>query len=167
MEISSVNNYSTSVESTSSGQSLGKDEFFQILSAQLQYQDPLEGGDNSEYVAQLAQFSSLEQMENLNSAIADLKSNQNLLLGSNMIGKTVTIGDESGNIRGEVQSIRVRGSELYVLVDDYEYPSSYILDIAGTEDEKTNQIIDEMEHVSEVLESVFAQETEEVLQDGE
>ncbi len=161
MEISSVDNYSNVVQSTSNGQSLGKNEFFQILSAQLQFQDPLEGGDNSEYVAQLAQFSSLEQMENLNMAIADLKSNQNLLFGSNLIGKTVIVAGESGVASGEVQSVRVRGSELYVVVDEREYLSSDIIDMAGTEDEKANRIIEEMEHVSEVLDSVFAPETQE------
>ena len=96
MEVGSVNNYSTTVQSTSSGQTLGENEFFQILSAQLQYQDPMDGGDNSEYVAQLAQFSSLEQMKNLNIAIEDLKSNQNLLLGTNLIGKTVILNGENG-----------------------------------------------------------------------
>jgi len=161
MEIVSVGNYSASVQTSGSAQNLGENEFFQILSAQLQFQDPMEGGDNSEYVAQLAQFSSLEQMENLNMAIADLKSNQNLLFGSMMIGKTVTVSGDDAAVRGEVESVRVRGSELYVVIEDKEYPAACILDMAGTEDSQVKQIIEEIEHVGEVLGQAFAAESEE------
>ena len=48
------------------GSSLDKDDFLLLLVTQMQYQDPLEQTDNTEYVAQLAQFSELEQMQNLN-----------------------------------------------------------------------------------------------------
>lgn len=52
---------------------LGKDAFLKLLTTQMQYQDPLEPQDNSEYIAQLAQFSSLEQMTNMNATMDDLK----------------------------------------------------------------------------------------------
>ena len=50
-----------------SGSNLDKDDFLLLLVTQMQYQDPLQPTDNTEYVAQLAQFSELEQMQNLNS----------------------------------------------------------------------------------------------------
>lgn len=159
MEIGGVYNYSSPVVTSGNGQDLGKNDFFQILSAQLQFQDPMEGGDNSEYVAQLAQFSSLEQMENLNTAIAGLKSNQNLLFGGLMIGKTVTLSGENGIVKGEVQSVRVRGSELYVLVGEEEYPAGEILDMAGSENMQIKQIAEEIEHVGQVLDQAFAAES--------
>ncbi|MCI5639975.1 MAG: flagellar hook capping protein, partial [Lachnospiraceae bacterium] len=49
----------------STGSEMGKEEFLQLLVAQMKYQDPLEPTDNTEYVSQLAQFSELEQMQNL------------------------------------------------------------------------------------------------------
>jgi flagellar basal-body rod modification protein FlgD len=162
MEIGSVSSSMDVSQSISSEQELGKNEFFQILSAQLQFQDPMEGGDNSEYVAQLAQFSALEQMENLNSAIADLKGNQNLLFGSQMIGKTVSLARDEALITGEVQSVRVRESNLYVVVEGIEYPAENILDMAGTENGQTARIIEQMEHIGQMLDEAFAPETEEI-----
>ncbi|MDR0446872.1 MAG: hypothetical protein LBH17_07615 [Oscillospiraceae bacterium] len=53
---------------------LGKSDFLYLLSAQLQYQDPLEPTKDSDFVAQLAQFSSLEQLTNMSGAMIDLQS---------------------------------------------------------------------------------------------
>jgi flagellar basal-body rod modification protein FlgD len=75
---------------------LGKDEFMQLLTVQLRHQDPLDPMNNEEMIAQLAQFSSLEQLENMN---ANLESSINLDLmltqvlnntaAAGLIGKTV------------------------------------------------------------------------------
>ena len=75
---------------------LGKDEFMELLTVQLQHQDPLDPMNNEEMIAQLAQFSSLEQLENMN---ANLESSINLDLmltqvlnntaAAGLIGKTV------------------------------------------------------------------------------
>ena len=75
---------------------LDKDAFLQLLVTQMRYQDPLDPQDNSEYVAQLAQFSALEQMTNVadtTSAISNLVNNidTSVLVGqlSGMIGKDI------------------------------------------------------------------------------
>jgi flagellar basal-body rod modification protein FlgD len=64
----------TSVDSSSAAQTygnsaLGKDEFLNLLVTQLKYQNPLEPMDDTEFVAQLAQFSSLEQLSNINTSL--------------------------------------------------------------------------------------------------
>ena len=75
---------------------LDKNAFLRLLVTQMQYQDPLDPRDNAEYVAQLAQFSSLEQMTNVYTAVNQLGSmisniNSTTLIGqlSNMVGKEI------------------------------------------------------------------------------
>ena len=89
---------------------LGKDAFLLLLVTQLQNQDPLAPQDNGEYIAQLAQFSSLEQMTNVANNLEDLGKvvgniDTSVLVGqlSNMIGKqidwieTIDEADAEGN----------------------------------------------------------------------
>ena len=66
--------YSGNQESKLGTTNLGKDDFLKLLVTQLRYQNPLEPMDNKEYKAQLAQFSSLEQMQNLNLQLANLSA---------------------------------------------------------------------------------------------
>ncbi|MBU8907008.1 flagellar hook assembly protein FlgD [Desertibacillus haloalkaliphilus] len=71
---------------------LGKDDFLKILITQLQNQDPSNPMDDREFIAQMAQFSSLEQMTNMNEAIqkfVNVQSSQSLVQHSELIGKEV------------------------------------------------------------------------------
>ena len=83
-----VNNITNSKNST-----LDKDAFLKLLVTQMQYQDPLEPTSNTEYMAQLAQFSTVEQLENL---CATFNANQAL----NMAGQYVILNvpDSAGKI---------------------------------------------------------------------
>ena len=80
-----------------SNNALGKDAFLQLLVTQMQYQDPLDPQDNSEYLSQLAQFSSLEQMTNVSEALSKVSS-----LVSN-IDTSVLVGQLSSMIDKDVQ----------------------------------------------------------------
>ncbi len=101
------------------GQDLGKDEFLELLVTQLQHQDPLDPMDDKEFIAQTAQFSSLEQMQNLNTNMKALMDYQKLGEASNLVGREVEVlNSESGeNITGEVDKI-VKGDDDYRLVVD-------------------------------------------------
>ena len=83
----------SSTKSSSSGtSSLGMDAFLQLLVTQLQYQDPLSPMDDKEFVAELAQFSSLEQLTEINTGIDKLSTQgkeQQMLGAVNFIGKTI------------------------------------------------------------------------------
>ena len=95
---------------TKANDDLGKDAFLQLLVTQLQNQDPLNPQDNSSYIAELAQFSALEQMTNVASSLQDLGKVVNnidtsVLVGqlSSMIGmnidwvETINEADAEGN----------------------------------------------------------------------
>lgn len=70
---------------------LDKNAFLKILVAQLSNQDPMSNQDNSQYIAQMAQFSSLEQSQNMNTSMEKLLVSQRITEGSMMIGKNVAI----------------------------------------------------------------------------
>ncbi|MGD6816164.1 flagellar hook assembly protein FlgD [Metabacillus sp. 113a] len=83
---------------------LGKDEFLKILMTQLQNQDPLNPMEDKEFIAQMASFSSLEQMTNMNNTMQDFLKNQSgskILQYSSLIGKEISYSykekDDQGN----------------------------------------------------------------------
>ena len=95
---------------------LGKDEFLKLLVTQMQYQDPLAPNDNTQMIAQLAQFSSLESMNNLSNSYA-------LSQAYNMIGMWITGNQRFGNtivgeIVGRVDSAGIADGRPYVMVGE-------------------------------------------------
>lgn len=85
-------------DKSSSKDALGKDAFLKLLVTQLQHQDPLNPLDDKQFIAQLAQFSSLEQMNNISDGINSLvtkTSQQDMLSAVNYIGKEVTASGHS------------------------------------------------------------------------
>ncbi|ADY54982.1 flagellar hook capping protein [Syntrophobotulus glycolicus DSM 8271] len=126
---------SDTVTSTAS-KDLGKNDFLQLLVAQLKYQDPMSPMDNTQFVSQMAQFSALEQMTNVADAIVTLTSlySQSLLYqGSAMIGKTAAYqaGSEGQELTtGKVNSIRIQDNVLQVQVDDQWVDLGNILQVS-------------------------------------
>lgn len=97
---------------TSANDSLDKDAFLQLLVTQMQYQDPLDPQDNSEYVAQLAQFSSLEQMTNVYKSVDEVSKlvsniDTSVLVGqlSSMIGKDIAWTQETTQVDASGKAI--------------------------------------------------------------
>ncbi|WP_457573017.1 flagellar hook assembly protein FlgD [Desulfolithobacter sp.] len=85
---------SSQTTSTESNDTLGKDEFLTLLVAQLQNQDPLNPTDSSEWTAQLAQYSQLEQSMNLNDTMEELldaQKNSDRLAALSLIGKEAMV----------------------------------------------------------------------------
>lgn len=91
--------------SRTSKQELGKDDFLQILITQLQHQDPTKPMEDREFIAQMAQFSSLEQMTNMNRQFAELSAALKSSLVTNLLGKEVEIHQGEQRIRGHVDAI--------------------------------------------------------------
>lgn len=110
-------------ENTVGTSALGKDAFLQLLVTQLQYQDPLSPQSNEEFVSQLAQFSSLEEMQAMTSSLANSQALS--LVGKNVIievGKSKDLSNTSF-VAGYVQFVQMVDGKAYLSVNDqlYEY----------------------------------------------
>lgn len=116
---------------TNKTNTLGKDEFLKILVTQLKNQDPMQPMQDTDFIAQMAQFSSVEQLMNMSENMGKLS--QNLGLASSMIGKNVEWyqSDENGTTleSGTVDSIVVRDSVQYAVVDGASIPLDQIVSI--------------------------------------
>jgi len=110
------------IQDPNSEDGLGRDAFLQLLLTQVSNQDPLEPLDNTEMVAQLAQFSALEQMSNVASGVETLSGNidqLNFINASNLLGKEITGLDQEGQfIQGTVEHVQLDGSVVMLTVND-------------------------------------------------
>lgn len=126
------------------GQTLGKDEFLKILITQLQNQDPMQPMQDRDFIAQMAQFSSVEQLMNIQTQLGSL--HQALGMSSSLIGKEITwygksedkeyqVGkdgkDDTNPIlrTGIVESMIIRDGVSYAKVGEYEVELSTIAEI--------------------------------------
>lgn len=111
-------------------QSLGKDDFLKLLIAQLSNQDPTSPMEDTEFIAQMAQFSSLEQITNLNSNFDKMNTMLSSSNAVNTIGKTVDIDVGDANVTGVVQSVTY-GNNPQVLVGNRYYDLKQITAVYG------------------------------------
>jgi flagellar basal-body rod modification protein FlgD len=95
---------------------LGKDQFLKILITQLQNQDPMQPMEDKEFIAQMAQFTSVEQLMNISTQLTAL--NQSLGSVSGLIGKDITWTDTATYLpkTGNVESIVVSNGIQYAVV---------------------------------------------------
>ncbi|HOA40586.1 MAG: flagellar hook assembly protein FlgD [Halanaerobiales bacterium] len=117
---SSSTDYSSVQVEREDGNNLDKDAFFKLLITQLKYQDPLTPMDNTEFIAQMAQFSSLEQMANMNANLSQFLRIQALSEGASLIGRNVeTVDADTGEIiRGEVVRVSFEEGSMYAYLDN-------------------------------------------------
>lgn len=114
-----TNAQATTSSSKKDNSTLGKDDFLQLLVAQMKYQDPMEPTSNTEYIAQYAQFSQVEQIQNMSQSM-------DLSRASGMVGQTVevTTTDENGvekTIMGKVDYVKYENGKALVSIDESLY----------------------------------------------
>ena len=101
-----------------SGQTLGKDDFLKLLVAQMTNQDPLEPTSNDQFITQMAQLSSYEQMNNLNNQFKINAGLTTLTTGASMIGKQITYTDSSSktDVTGIVDKVEMANGEFVLSI---------------------------------------------------
>ncbi len=108
----------------SPGSDMDKNAFLRILAAELSNQDPMNSKDSTQYVTQMAQFASMEQMTNLNSTMSGFAVNS-------LVGKGVTLKvlDPNGvPYTGVVKAVTRQGSNVFLSVEVNEAGSNKIMD---------------------------------------
>lgn len=117
---------------------LGQNAFLQLLVTQLQNQDPLQPQNNTQMIAQLAQFSSLEQMTNISqtdtqvlSALQSLETMTSMAFAHQLIGTQVAVTDSSGTkTSGTVSAITMNQGQPQVVVGGTSYPMTQVVQMS-------------------------------------
>jgi flagellar basal-body rod modification protein FlgD len=104
---------------------MGKDTFLKLLVAQMKYQNPMDPSDSTEFIAQTAQFTLVEQMEKLSTANEAMLQSQLSTSAAAMVGKHVQWKAAEGDdldapTEGDVQGVRITADGPILLVDGWE-----------------------------------------------
>lgn len=132
----------TGTDSTSNTSTIGgtsaksmQDEFLQLLTTQLKNQDPLSPVDQTQMLSQLAQFSSLEQMTNLNSTMSAASQFGGLTQSAGLIDKYVTTynnSDGSAGPSGKVDAVVMKNNVPYLQIGSDQIAASQVLTVTST-----------------------------------
>ena len=115
---------------------LGYDEFLKLLTAEMQYQDPLEPTSNTDYVAQMATFSQLEATLSMKESLTASSDNTIKSMANQLVGQEVVVEDDeskTGYADGIVDYVMYEDGEIYISVNDKLY-SIDKLDTISTKD---------------------------------
>ena len=109
---------------------MGKDDFMQLLIAQLKNQDPMKPMEDKEFITQLAQFSSLEAMDKLTAQMEDLTGSQMLVQAATLIGRQVSAKLETGEVvTGTISQVKMISGQPTAVVNGKEINTSLITQI--------------------------------------
>jgi flagellar basal-body rod modification protein FlgD len=114
---------------------LGSEQFLKLLTIQLANQDPFNPMDDTEFISQMANFSSLEEMSKLSNNFSSFSAKQEQLSSQAFLGKEVTISQgTSDDITGTVSSVSIdKEGSIFVTVDGTQYSVSDITSVALAE----------------------------------
>jgi flagellar basal-body rod modification protein FlgD len=118
-------NKTLTVNGRKASQELGKDDFLKLLMAQMTHQDPTEPMDNSQFIAQMAQFTSLEQMYNMSNGFTKMAQMMQSNEAAGTLGKVVDLDVEGEKVTGVVEGF-TRGENPQIQVNGNFYNMDYV-----------------------------------------
>lgn len=104
-----IGSIAASSSPTTGASALGLQDFMKILLTQLSFQDPLKPMDNQAFMAQVAQFTTLEQTQRMNDGIEQLIANQAALQSVGLIGRTVDVQTDGNRTSATVSALSLQG----------------------------------------------------------
>ena len=137
MDVSTINYLSGTTTTDQSGESrvptqtLNQDDFLQLLVTQLSQQDPMNPMKDTDFIAQMASFSSLEQSKEMLTDISALRTEQQLLQANSLIGRLVNVQSADGTLTsGTVDSVQVANGTPSLVVDGQTFTLSQVVSVA-------------------------------------
>ena len=126
MDVSSILNTPTQYDFEQTGRAhkntLGQEDFLKLLVTKMSTQDPMNPQQDTEFIAQMAQFSTLEQSKSMTADIAMLKAQQEVLTANGLIGRTVTVSQNDQQVaQGMVTSIAMNDGAPAVVINGKNY----------------------------------------------
>lgn len=107
---------------------LGQDDFMKLLAVQFQMQDPMKPIEDTAFIAQSAQFASLEQSTAMNRQLAELRSEQQRVTANSYLGLRVTVDAGAGEtLTGTVSRVTIEGGEPHLIVNDRSFSLAAVL----------------------------------------
>ena len=126
-----VNSFNKTLQDGRAAKSpLDKDDFLRILVTQLTHQDPTQPMEDREFIAQMAQFSALEQMTNLNREFSKVAGMIATSQAMSLIGRTVEVVNGEGTLTGVVKEV-LGGDYPQVMIDGKYYDFGQVRRIKG------------------------------------
>ncbi|MCM1023355.1 MAG: hypothetical protein NC395_04775 [Prevotella sp.] len=121
-----INSNTVEEETDETNSYMSFDSYLKLLVAQMQNQDFNNPMDDSEVLAQMAQYSMLEGIKNMT-------QQSSISYATSLVGKVVTVDDGSGAYTGVVESVTVKNGEPYLMIDGMSYKSGNVTDIVAEE----------------------------------
>jgi flagellar basal-body rod modification protein FlgD len=123
----------TSTDATSGSSTLNEADFLKLLVAQMSAQDPMNPESNTEFAAQMAQFSALQTAQGTQTSVAALSASQQVQQANDLIGWTVTVQNADGTTAsGTVTGVQINSGTPSILVGGTAYTLSQLLTIQPT-----------------------------------
>ena len=127
-----LNPETPTVTSDTGKQTLNVDDFLKLITVQLTNQDPLKPMEDTQFISQMANFTSLEQMKTLSANFSAFSGAQQIVSAQNLLGRTVTIATEGGNVVGPVTGVKIEGGAPLLLVNGGTFDPADVTNVTTT-----------------------------------
>jgi flagellar basal-body rod modification protein FlgD len=125
---STTDGSSTTTTTAMKKQVLGQEDFLKLLATQFQAQDPMKPMEDTAFIAQMAQFTALDQSSSLLKQMTAMSNSQDITTANSYIGRHVTLDSGKGQtVSGDVTGVDVSSGAPRLIVGDYTYPLSSVL----------------------------------------
>ncbi len=129
--ITSTTSSATATEPRVPQKVLNQDDFLKLLMTQFTSQDPMEPMKDTAFIAQMAQFTALEQSKAMTADIAALREQQQILQANGMLGRTVVLQVDGGTVtQGIVTAVQMEAGTPKLVVNGQAYELGQVFSIA-------------------------------------